>query len=34
MPVDLWEAELAVAIGHYLLAHARRIRQAADLPAG
>lgn len=34
MPVDHWEAELAVAIGHYLLAYARRIHQAADLPAG
>ena len=34
MPVDQWEAEVAVAIGQYLLAYARRIHQGPDAPAG
>jgi hypothetical protein len=29
MPLDQWEAELAVAVGHYLLAYARRLATGA-----
>ena len=33
MPIDAWESELAVAVGCYLLAYAKRITAKPDVPA-